>query len=34
MNKSAEYLLKYFRDNDIVQPVEKSAELQDKEPVG
>lgn len=34
MDKSAEYLLIIFGDNDIVQPIEKSIELQDKEPVG
>lgn len=32
--KFADNIYKYFGDNDIVQPVEKSAELQDKEPVG
>ena len=32
--KFADNIYKYFGDNDIVQPIEKSIELQDKEPVG
>ena len=31
--KFADNIYKYFGDNDIVQPIEKSIELQDKEPV-
>ena len=32
--KFADNIYKYFRDNDIVQPIKKLVELQDKEPVG
>ena len=32
--KFANNIYKYFGDNDIVQPIEKSIELQDKESVG